>query len=97
MYANNVVTLLTHLADDEGACVLDPDDEITGAMLVAADGAVIHDRVAEALGISPPARPPQSQQPQSPEPDSPEPDSPEPDNQESESNNPEAQKPETSS
>ncbi len=49
MFASNVVTLLRHLADDEGNLVLDPDDEITGAMLVAADGSVPHERVAAAL------------------------------------------------
>jgi len=49
MFASNVVTLLRHLADDEGALTLDRDDEITAAMLVCAGGAVVHERVIEAL------------------------------------------------
>lgn len=49
MFANNLVTLLTHLSADDGTCVLDADDEITGAMLVASDGQVCHERVQQRL------------------------------------------------
>ncbi len=56
MFASNLVTLLRHLADDDGALVIDRDDEITAAMLVAVDGGIVNDRVAAALG-SPAAAP----------------------------------------
>ena len=49
MFASNVVTLLRHLADDDGALVIDPADEITAAMLVAHGGSIPHERVAAAL------------------------------------------------
>jgi len=49
MFANNVVTLLRHLADDDGNLTIDPDDEITAAMLVASNGSIPHERVAAAL------------------------------------------------
>jgi NAD(P) transhydrogenase subunit alpha len=39
MYGRNVTTLLQHLAKD-GRLILDPQDEITGAMLVVHDGQV---------------------------------------------------------
>jgi len=55
MFASNVVTLLRHLADEDGALVLDRDDEITAAMLVTADGKIVNERVASAL--APPADP----------------------------------------
>lgn len=51
MFATNVVTLLNHLADDDGNLVVDPADEITGAMLVGSGGAVVHPRVRSALGL----------------------------------------------
>jgi NAD(P) transhydrogenase subunit alpha len=54
MFATNVVTLLNHLTDDEGALVVDPSDEITGAMLVASGGEVVHPRVRTALGLDTP-------------------------------------------
>lgn len=38
MFAKNVLTLLQHLITKEGALVVDPADEITGAMLVSHDG-----------------------------------------------------------
>jgi NAD(P) transhydrogenase subunit alpha len=38
MYGRNVLTLLQHLSDKEGALKLDPADEITRAMLVANGG-----------------------------------------------------------
>lgn len=50
MFATNLVTLLRHLAGDDGALVIDRTDEITAAMLVAVDGGIINDRVAAALG-----------------------------------------------
>lgn len=49
MFATNVVTLLEHLTNDNGEVMVDPDDEITGAMLVAAGGTVTHPRVIAAL------------------------------------------------
>lgn len=53
MYANNLVTLLTHLTDEEGDLLIDADDEITSAMLVAGGGAVVSERVRERLGSGP--------------------------------------------
>ena len=53
MFANNVVTLLNHLTDDDGELHLDPADEITGAMLVARNGEVVHPGVRSALGLEP--------------------------------------------
>jgi len=52
MYANNLVTLLDHLSDDDQQLVVDPDDEITGAMLVANQGTVTSDRVRERLATA---------------------------------------------
>ncbi len=49
MFANNLLSLIGHLADDDGRLVIDPDDEITGAMLVASGGEVVHPAVKEAL------------------------------------------------
>jgi NAD(P) transhydrogenase subunit alpha len=40
MFGRNVLALVTHLSHD-GALVVDPDDEITGAMLVVRDGRVV--------------------------------------------------------
>ena len=40
MFGKNVLALVNHLARD-GALVIDPSDEITGAMLVARDGQVV--------------------------------------------------------
>ncbi len=57
MFANNVVTLLGHLTNDDGGLDLDPADEITGAMLVAAGGEVVHPNVRAALGLEPLAEP----------------------------------------
>ena len=41
MFAKNVLALVTHLASKDGALTVDPADEITGAMLVVRDGAVV--------------------------------------------------------
>ena len=49
MFANNLVTLIRHLTDDELNLTIDPDDEITGAMLVTHGGEVVHPRVKAAL------------------------------------------------
>jgi len=38
MFGRNVLTLLQHLITKEGALIIDPSDEITGAMLVTHDG-----------------------------------------------------------
>ena len=48
MYAKNVTTLLLHLVTD-GSLSIDRDDEITSGTLVTHDGAVVHERVREAL------------------------------------------------
>jgi NAD(P) transhydrogenase subunit alpha len=52
MFANNLVSLLRHLSADDTTLNLDPDDEITSAMLVTAGGSVVHERVAAALAAS---------------------------------------------
>ena len=49
MFSNNLTTFLKHLAP-EGELKLDMEDEITRGTLVTRDGAVIHERVQEALG-----------------------------------------------
>jgi len=49
MFANNLVTLIRYLADDELELVIDPEDEITGAMLVTHRGEIVHPRVNDAL------------------------------------------------
>jgi NAD(P) transhydrogenase subunit alpha len=41
MFGRNVLALLQHLIDKEGTLVVDPNDEITGAMLVTHEGKVI--------------------------------------------------------
>jgi len=41
MFGRNVLALMQHLVTKEGALVVDPNDEITGAMLVTHDGRVI--------------------------------------------------------
>ena len=41
MFGRNVLTLLQHLMTKEGALVIDPADEITGAMLVTHEGRVL--------------------------------------------------------
>ncbi len=41
MFSRNVLTLLQHLINKEGALVVDPKDEITGAMLVTHEGIVL--------------------------------------------------------
>lgn len=52
MLGNNLMTLLDHLCDDDGELVLDATDEITGAMLVATGGQVVHERVLESLEVA---------------------------------------------
>lgn len=49
LYAKNLTTLLRHLAP-EGDLIVDPDDEITRAMLVCRGGEIVNERVADALG-----------------------------------------------
>ncbi len=49
MLSNNIVALLEHLVVD-GELVIDGDDEVTGALLVARGGSVCHPRVLEKLG-----------------------------------------------
>lgn len=52
MFATNVVTLLDHLTDERGDLVLDRDDDITAAMLVAIGGEIVHPLVTDALTAS---------------------------------------------
>jgi NAD(P) transhydrogenase subunit alpha len=40
MFGKNVLALVTHLTKD-GALVIDPADEITGAMTVVRDGRIV--------------------------------------------------------
>ncbi|MCB2223677.1 MAG: NAD(P) transhydrogenase subunit alpha [Actinobacteria bacterium] len=51
MYSRNVLELVTYLTGDDGALVLDPDDEIASCA-VAKDGAVANERVRAALEAS---------------------------------------------
>ena len=48
MLSHNLLTLLDHLLDGDHL-VLDPDDEITAAMMVATDGAVVGEEVRARL------------------------------------------------
>ena len=41
MFGKNVLALVTHLSTKDGTLVVDPADEITGAMTVVRDGAVV--------------------------------------------------------
>ena len=41
MFGKNVLTLLQHLINKDGVLVIDPTDEITGAMLVTHEGSVL--------------------------------------------------------
>jgi NAD(P) transhydrogenase subunit alpha len=41
MFGKNILTLLQHLINKEGVLVVDPKDEITGAMLVTHEGSVL--------------------------------------------------------
>jgi NAD(P) transhydrogenase subunit alpha len=52
LYAKNVATFLLHLVKD-GRLVLDAADEIVRETLVSRDGAIVHPRVKEALGLVP--------------------------------------------
>ena len=51
MYSKNITTFLLHLVKD-GELVMDLDDEITKGTLITRDGAVVHERVLEAQGVS---------------------------------------------
>jgi len=51
MYSKNVATFLLHLVKD-GELVVDLEDEITNGTLITRDGAVVHERVVEAQGVS---------------------------------------------
>jgi len=41
MFGRNVLALLNHMITKEGMLLVDPNDEITGAMLVTHDGKVL--------------------------------------------------------
>jgi NAD(P) transhydrogenase subunit alpha len=49
LYARNVVNLVVHLAGDDGALVVDPDDEIAECV-IAHGGEVRHPRLLDLLG-----------------------------------------------
>jgi proton-translocating NAD(P)+ transhydrogenase subunit alpha len=55
MYSKNITTFLMHLLGKEGAkqpaVAIDPGDEITRETLLTRDGAVVHPRVLELLGV----------------------------------------------
>jgi len=51
MYAKNLVTFLDHLFDEEGVLQIDLEDEITLGTLVSHQGAVVHPRLKELLGM----------------------------------------------
>lgn len=51
MLSNNIVALLEYLVVD-GELHIDPEDEVTGAMLVARRGSVCHPRVLDKLGLT---------------------------------------------
>lgn len=57
MLSNNIVTLLAHLTSEDGELIVDRDDEITDAMLVASGGKIALARVQEALDAQSPAPP----------------------------------------
>ena len=52
LYARNLETLMGHLTGEEGALSLDPEDEITGALLVTHGGEVVHAPTAERLAAA---------------------------------------------
>jgi NAD(P) transhydrogenase subunit alpha len=52
MYSSNITAFFTHMAK-EGRLQVDLADEIVRETLVARDGAVVHPRVLEALGLPP--------------------------------------------
>jgi NAD(P) transhydrogenase subunit alpha len=54
MYAKNIATFLKYLVNKEGNLVLNRDDEIVSETLVTHDGAVVHPRVRELLGLAEP-------------------------------------------
>jgi NAD(P) transhydrogenase subunit alpha len=56
MYAKNMTNFLTHLVKD-GVLKLDLEDEITRGTLVTHQGRVVHERVCDLLGETPPPRP----------------------------------------
>ncbi len=56
MYAKNITNFLLHLVKD-GKIELNTDDEITTGTLVTNTGEVVHPRVRELLGLTPPDQP----------------------------------------
>ena len=53
LYSRNVVSLVSHLVDDDGNLELDFEDEITDGVVVAHEGEVRHADAREALGQEP--------------------------------------------
>ena len=53
LYSRNVVSLVSHLVDDDGELELDFEDEITDGVVLAHDGEVRHAGAREALGQDP--------------------------------------------
>jgi NAD(P) transhydrogenase subunit alpha len=54
MYAKNVSTFLLNMTDKQGQLQVNLEDEIVRDTLVARDGKLVHPRLCELLGISPP-------------------------------------------
>jgi NAD(P) transhydrogenase subunit alpha len=52
VYAANLQKLLEAITDKSGAWKLDPSDEITSAMTLTRDGAVVHSHLKSILGLS---------------------------------------------
>jgi len=59
-FSNNMVQLLQHLIAKDKQVRIDTGDEITREMLVCRDGQILHPRVREAMGLTPPAGPERS-------------------------------------
>jgi NAD(P) transhydrogenase subunit alpha len=52
MYSRNLTSLVAHLTDSDGNLELDPEDEITAAVLVAHGGELVHERVKAQLAAA---------------------------------------------
>ncbi len=51
LYANNLVSLLKHLTNED-TIAFDPEDEIAAGVLVTSDGEVVHEQVRRAMKLS---------------------------------------------
>lgn len=50
MYSRNLVSLIQHLADDDGLIAIDPEDEIAAGVCVVHGGEVVSSRIRDLLG-----------------------------------------------